>query len=130
MTYAVKPRHSETIYYDVCDPITGQKETRSYQVVDRWGIVDEQDQVVELDRKFLTHWHRESLERKAMELNGITKEERMQYVVVKKTGEGQSVPVAGPYDEVDANFQRKRLGEQHPEAEFEVMPIPSDIQVS
>lgn len=123
MTYVVKPLHHETIYYDLHDPITGQKETRSYQVTSRWAIKDEQDQVVELDRKSLTHWHRESLEAQAAELNGITKEQVMQYNVVKVMSEKDKRAVAGPYDEADAPAQRKRLAEQHPESIFEIEPI-------
>ena len=126
MTYEVKPRHFETIYYDVPDPVTGQKETKSYQVVDRWGIVDEHDNVVEIDRKSLTHWHRDSLDIKAAELNGRTKEMIMQFNVVKVLSATDKRAVAGPYDETDANYQRKRLSEQHPESEFAVVPVTPD----
>lgn len=126
MTYTVKPLHHDTIYYDIYDHVTGQKETRSYQVTSRWAIKDEQDQVVELDRKSLTHWHRESLEVKAAELNGITKEQRMQYNIVKVLSETDKRPVAGPYDEADAPAQRKRLAEQHPEAEFAIVEVTPD----
>lgn len=126
MTVAVKPLHHETIYYDLHDPITGQKETRSYQVTSRWAIKDEQDHVVEENRKSLTHWHRESLEAKAAELNGTIKEHVMKFNIVKVMSATDKRAVAGPYDEADAPAQRKRLAEQHPEAEFEIVPITPD----
>ena len=126
MTYAVKPTRTHVAYYQVPHPtIPGAYETKENVIVDDWGVHDESGAVVVVEKRRQTHWHKESCEVLARALNG-TKEESMEYEVVKKTPDGKSAPVAGPYDEIDAAYQRKRLAEQHPEAEFEVVPITPD----
>lgn len=126
MTYEVKPTRSHTAYYQVPHPtIPGAMETKENVIVDDWGVHDEAGSVVVVNKRRQTHWHRESCEVLAKSLNGI-KEDVMQYEVVKITAEGKTAPVAGPYDEIDANYQRKRLAEQHPESEFSVVPLTPD----
>ena len=126
MTYAVKPTRVHTAYYQVPHPtIPGAYETKENVIVDDWGVHDESGVVVVVEKRRQTHWHKESCEVLARALNG-TKEESMQYNVIKKTADGRTAIVAGPYDDAEAPYQRKRLAEQHPESEFEVAPIVPD----
>lgn len=71
----------------------------------------------------LRHWHPASLA--TLLKKALTLTEDSMYNVIMTT-ERTTAVVAGPYEEVDAQFHRKRLAEQHPESVFTVEPDNSD----